>query len=816
MSGLPASFRFAFLSVFALLGSPAAVAQETPSPSPVSEGLSATDGLAVRRVQTASRHLVLEDRAGGFLTRNPGQAWMTEFDGRGFMVRPDGRDWTWGLQLKSYGFAGQELCVSGQAPGTAQGGRLSYAWSDRLEEWYVNDVRGLEHGYTLARRPSTGQGPLRFELAVLGDLRAQVSADARSVAFTDGTGQAVLNYAGLLVFDALGEEQPAMFAATGNSLTITVHEAGAVYPLTIDPIAQQAYLKASNSDSLDQFGWSVDVSGDWAVVGADGERSNATGVNGDQTDNSLNSAGAAYVFQLVNGQWIQVAYLKPSNLDSGDAFGQSVAISGNLIVVGAPWEDSNSTTVDGDQTDNSSDLSGAVYVFERTGSTWSQVAYLKAFNNSPEDLFGRFVAISGELIAVSAIGEDSRGIGINGYQFGGALNSGAVYLFQRNAGVWASAAYVKASNTDEGDTFGAGIALSDDRLVVGAPHEDSDGSQGDNSLSNVGAAYVFERVAGAWAQVAYLKHPSLAQSRSFGVSAALSGDLIVLGASNSAHVFERTAGSWTYDASLIGLHSEGIDLFGYRVAIAGDRVVVSASREASGAVGVNGDQTDNRLSTAGAAYVFERTAGTWSQTAYLKASNPGMDDHFAYSMGASGDRIIVGAPFEDSNARGVDGDQLNDSAHNSGAAYIFDLDVTAANFCGLARANSAGFSTNIFHSGSTVAADNAFALHAQLLPTGVFGYFLSSTEQGYTSSPGKSAGVFCLGSGAAVGRHHISLQNSGASGSMDYIVNLTAMPGPLGSVAVQAGETWNFQCWYRDQTPGHTSNFSDGLSVQFQ
>ncbi len=148
---------------------------------------------------------------------------------------------------------------------------------------------------------------------------------------------------------------------------------------------QQAYLKASNTGAGDGFGDSVAVSGDTVVVGASGEDSNATGVDGNQGDNSASHSGAAYVFIRSGGIWTQQAYLKASNTGADDDFGNSVAVSGDTVVVGAYSEDSNATGVDGNQGDNSASASGAAYVFTRSGGIWTQQAYLKASNTGADD-----------------------------------------------------------------------------------------------------------------------------------------------------------------------------------------------------------------------------------------------------------------------------------------------------------------------------------------------------------------------------------------------------------------------------------------------
>ncbi len=180
-------------------------------------------------------------------------------------------------------------------------------------------------------------------------------------------------------------------------------------------VAQQAYLKASNTGAFDLFGsTSVAVSGDTVVVGALYEESNATGVNGDQADNSASAAGAAYVFVRTGTNWTQQAYLKASNTDVLDEFGGSVAISGDTIVIGAMLESSSATGVNGDQGDNNAEYAGAAYVFVRTGTNWTQQAYLKASNTGAGDFFGSSVAVSGDTLVVGAAHEGSNATGVNG------------------------------------------------------------------------------------------------------------------------------------------------------------------------------------------------------------------------------------------------------------------------------------------------------------------------------------------------------------------------------------------------------------------
>ncbi len=276
---------------------------------------------------------------------------------------------------------------------------------------------------------------------------------------------------------------------------------------------QTAYLKASNTGPGDIFGRSVAISDRTVVVGAPHEDSGATGVDGDQTDDSTNAAGAAYVYIDTPTGWVQQAYLKASNTAVGDQFGQTVAIAGHRIVVGAWREDGASPGVDGDQTVGGLSNAGAVYVFEREGTTWSQTAYLKASNPGGLDEFGSALAIAGNVIAVAAIQEDGYALGTNGDQNDLAVQSGAAYVFVRHEGTWCQHAYVKATNTQKFDAFGSAVALSGNELVVGAFQEDSsatgiDGDQEDEGAGEAGAAYRFALEDVAWSDLGGGSGPS--------------------------------------------------------------------------------------------------------------------------------------------------------------------------------------------------------------------------------------------------------------------------------------------------------------------
>jgi len=462
--------------------------------------------------------------------------------------------------------------------------------------------------------------------------------------------------------------------------------------------AQQAYLKAGNTEEEDYFGDSVAVSGDTVVVGSRGEDSSAIGIDGDSTDNGQIDSGAVFVFVRSADGWTQQAYLKASNTDDGDWFGSSVAVSGDTIVVGAPFEDSNSTEIDTGQDDNSFNNSGAAYVFVRDNGNWAQQAYLKPSNNSNAVQFGLSVAVSGGTAVVGAWRANASLDETRGF----ISRSGAAYVFERTDTTWSEQAILIASNADTNDRFGIAVAVDDDMILVGAPGEDSDaegvnGVQDNNSAEESGAAYVFVRQAGMWLQQSYLKASNTGADDEFGSSVAVSGNTILIGAyaeasnatgidgdqadnsaerSGAAYIFVQSEGNWTQQAYVKASNTGRADFFGFSVGISDDTAVVGAFFEDSAATGIDGEQdTDSAASSAsGAAYIFVRDGEFWHQRAYVKASNTQNNDRFGDAVAVAGNTVIIGGWLEDSSATGVGGDQLDNTSDDSGAVYVFIVD----------------------------------------------------------------------------------------------------------------------------------------------
>ena len=365
--------------------------------------------------------------------------------------------------------------------------------------------------------------------------------------------------------------------------------------------------------------------------------------------------GAAYVFEKPAGGWAdmtQAAKLTASDGAEGDQFGYSVAISGDNVVVGAPFDDVNTIQ-----------NQGSACVFVKPASGWvdmTQTAKLTASDGAAEDYFGASVAISGDTVVVGAEYTDIDAI----------EDLGAAYVFEKPESGWADmtqTAKLTASDGAAGDYFGASVAISGDTVVVGADSADID------AIEDLGAAYVFEKSEGGWAdmtQTCRLKALHGSPGDLFGASVAVSGDTVVVGAygedvgantnQGSAYVFVKNPTGWplstTQTAKLMAFDGAAGDGFGSSVAVSGDTVVVGA-----------GDKKVGSNAAQGSAYVFLKPAGGWflalfgmTQAAKLTSVDGAAEDKFGISVAISGDTVIAGARFDRVGAN-----------TNQGSAYVF-------------------------------------------------------------------------------------------------------------------------------------------------
>lgn len=395
--------------------------------------------------------------------------------------------------------------------------------------------------------------------------------------------------------------------------------------------AQEGKLVPDNARSGDEFGTSVAIDGDVALIGARFD------------DDAGSDAGSAYLFVRNGTAWNELLALNPGH-GEGDRLGISVALDGDYAVVGATGDDAGA------------DNAGAAYVFVRDGQQWTLQAKLMADDPQDTHRFGVSVAISGDYILVGASGDDDQREG-----------SGAAYVFVRNGSTWTRQTKLKAGDAVNGDAFGNAVALDGTVAVIGAV--------GDNFPSGIsGSAYVFVREGNTWNEVDKIFAAEGAPENFFGNAVAVDGEHVIVGMSfdddegdnaGSAYVFSRVGGDWLQRVKLIASDIAPGDELGQAVAINESYAIVTAP-------GQDGGGED-----AGAAYLYayHPTSDRWGEQCETVASRTtctetlklipaqiGIGAEFGFSVAVSGPSAIVGAR--------LDG--------GLGAAYVYALDFPAA------------------------------------------------------------------------------------------------------------------------------------------
>jgi hypothetical protein len=402
---------------------------------------------------------------------------------------------------------------------------------------------------------------------------------------------------------------------------------------------QESKIVASDAASVDWFGWSVAISGDWLVVGAY------------RDDDAGEGSGAAYVYQRQAGaedRWIEVQKLTVGDAAEGDEFGRSVAIAGDTIVVGANGDDDRG------------DRSGSGYVFQRDqggADQWGQVAKINSNTGAAGDRFGWSVAIHANSIVVGAPRDDDNG-----------SDSGAAFVFERDAGgpnKWGQThGLLPGDSGGVNYWFGNSVAIEGDDTIIGQPFDQASGADS-------GSAFVFGRNSGGadqWGQAAKLISNDAAADDWFGWSVSINGGTAAIGAARddvdgkadagSAYVFQRDQGGadqWGQVRKLISTDIDTGDSFGFSVSVSGDAVVVGAHND--------NDKGDD----SGSAYLFGRNQGgmdQWMQSSKLTGADGEAGDVFGYSVAIDGDSFAVGAPNSD------------DAGSDSGSTHLFRIGST--------------------------------------------------------------------------------------------------------------------------------------------
>jgi hypothetical protein len=540
---------------------------------------------------------------------------------------------------------------------------------------------------------------------------------------------------------------------------------------------QSGKLMASDAYPGQRFGDLVAAAGDWLVVGVPDD------------DEIAVQSGAAYTFGRTAGGFVQTQKLKALDAEYGDGFGCSVAIDGDTLVVGAYIEDPGGIIA-----------AGSAYVFELTGGMWLQTAKLVAGPPMANATFGWSVAIEGDRILVGAQGEHAV-----------AVSSGAAYVFERSGSGWTQTARLVASDGAYSDSFGMSAALSGDTAVLGSA---ADGPAGGGQ----GAAYVFEKTRGAWTQAAKLYASDGASSEFFSSYLTIDGDTAIIGSpghdhglvnSGSAYVFRRLSNGWTQTQELRSHAPALLNYFGSYVAMDGDLAIVGAKYD------------PNHQTARGATYAFREFAGQWTEIARMDANDELNGDIFGVPIALAGTTAFVGAPERD---------DLCPSAWNcnSGAVYVFDLAPDATQF---------GYCTSGAPCGNTQVSGgctNALGLGATLSAAGSSSTALDDLRfEVRDMQPAKSAMLFMGGgtgqavlgdglravTGGGVGFFRYPLRTSDASGTFVEGPGLVAAGGqrfpPQGQLL--SGSVWYFQCWYRDTSGpcGTGTNLTNAVQVTF-
>ena len=561
------------------------------------------------------------------------------------------------LEGSSYAFslAGTSSCVIADPAGVSTGDVTSSLLCSG-----VTRLVGLELSTATGVQPALVPTQLAYAMAVS---ELQQDTVVTAIAADD---EATFTIAGEQLANGAASS-PIDLAVGSTTISIVVdHPAGAVLrsTYTVDvtrslALADHVYAKA-NPQSNDFLGQSVDVDGDTLVIGASGEGSLAN--PDDPSDQGAALSGTAYLFERDDqGAWRRVAFAKAPNANANDLFGYSVAVSGGLVVIGAPFESSASTT---NTSDNSASHAGAAYVFRREGSQWVFEAYLKSPAPQANALFGWDVAIEGGVVVVGAPGTDDV-----------ASNSGEVFVFRRSGTVWSLDGELREDAAGQGglgDGLGESVAISGQVIAAGAPNGEVAGAPLPNSgtvrLYSFGAAWTFDQELAA-------SDPFT--SASFGRSVAMAGTRLVAGASavgvanqaGAAYVFSKVGGVWTFEQKLSADTPSSGDELGAAVDIAGDTIAIGAYRENGPGAELDPLNRTDTSTDSDAVYVFHASGfATWSQRHYLKSSHPGDGDWFGISLALSGDTLVVGAVGEDSGSSTDPDDQ---SASSAGACSVY-------------------------------------------------------------------------------------------------------------------------------------------------
>ena len=558
-----------------------------------------------------------------------------------------GEPWGWGLTLAAAGYAGAMQPVPA-AELIAAGNRVEYR-RGTISEWYVNDQRGLEQGFTITAPPPGGKGrsPLRLDLALSGDLIPVLSDDGQSIDFTTLDGVAVLRYSQLHAYDASGRQLPARLSLSHRdrgTIRITVEDAGAAYPLTIDPLATSPGWTATGENNNDWFGLSVAGAGD---VNGDGYADVIVGARG-----YISRTGKAYVYHGSSSGLSATPALTATGENIGDDFGFSVATAGDVngdgyadVIVGA----SGYVTT-----------TGRAYVYHGSGGGLSATPAFTATGENIGQLLGISVATAGD---VNGDGYADVIIGASGYP--GWAPKGRAYVYHGGASGLSSTPAFSATGEIDYDRLGISVATAGDvngdgyaDVIVGAYAYD-DGK---------GRAYVHHGSVAGLAATPALTFTGEYTGDLFGYSVATAGDVngdgyadVIVGAKGylsssrkgKAYVYHGSASGLSATPAFTATGEDNNEHFGISVAGARD---VNGDGYADVIVGAYGYPAG---SSKGKVYIYPGGSAGLSATPAFTATGENNQDGFGMSVAGAGDvdgdgyaDVIVGAEYNAASRQG--------------------------------------------------------------------------------------------------------------------------------------------------------------------
>jgi hypothetical protein len=582
--------------------------QPASIPAPAQSSLSASMG-----ADSPAYHV--HANGGEFTFTNSAQRLETSFSS-GAVELKNG-DARWRLAFLGYGY-GDKLSSAQAAAPSSKLNRVEYK-RGMLTEWYVNGPAGLEQGFTIAQRPAGSQhGPLTIALSLSGDLTPVAANDGQSLSLNDRAGHEQLRYTGLLAYDNSGRALRSWLELQGKKLMLHVDDAGAQYPVVVDPTVELGTLSATDGASGAWLGYSIAISGTTIAIGAP-----------QATIGSNSYQGAIYVYVEPKNGWTsfgQTAKLTASDGAADNYLGYSVSISGNTIVAGA-----NNAEINGNPGQ------GAAYVFVEPTGGWAngnETAKLTASDGGLNDFFGYSVSISSGTIVV---GEPHGTVNTN-------WDQGAAYVYVEPVAGWSDMTQTAklTSNGSEGDQFGQAVSISGSNIAVGAPFVEVGGEFAQ------GAVYEFTEPAGGWANMttptAELTVASGPGYDYFGSSVATSGSVVVAGAptansdAGAAYVFVEPANGWanmTQTGTLTSSVGVAGDLLGNSVAISGTTIAVGAYHALIGSD-----------TWGGATYLYVMPAAGWTtmtQSSRLVISHGNSYQEFGSGVSISGSVVAIGA-----------------------------------------------------------------------------------------------------------------------------------------------------------------------------